>query len=192
MIDYSTYTDMALLAEIREQRHAAFATLVRRHTQKFYALAFRTLGVKVDAEDVVQDCFLDLWRRPHMFNPDAGAAFTTWFYRKVLNASIDLLRKKKPMFEIDNIPITDMDPSVEESMIKSEQAEAMEAAIRELPERQQTALNLCFYEGISNSEAGEIMGVNAKAVQSLLMRAKTTLKEKLNKRLDQKGWRHAG
>jgi len=51
----------------------------------------------------------------------------------------------------------------------------------QLPERQQIALNLCFYEGVSNKEAAEIMDINLKALQSLIMRAKTNLKEKLQK-----------
>ncbi len=55
----------------------------------------------------------------------------------------------------------------------------MEREIVALPERQQTALNLCFDEGLSNQEAAEIMGVNLKALQSLIMRAKTTLKERM-------------
>jgi RNA polymerase sigma-70 factor (ECF subfamily) len=53
--------------------------------------------------------------------------------------------------------------------------------IRELPERQHLALNLCFYEGLSNKEAAEIIGVEVKALQSLIMRAKTTLREKVKK-----------
>jgi RNA polymerase sigma-70 factor (ECF subfamily) len=56
--------------------------------------------------------------------------------------------------------------------------------IQELPERQQLALTLCFYEGLSNQEAAEIIGIKLKALQSLIMRAKTTMKEKLNHHFD--------
>jgi RNA polymerase sigma-70 factor (ECF subfamily) len=52
----------------------------------------------------------------------------------------------------------------------------LERFIHELPERQQLSVNLCFYEGLSNSEAAQIIGVKVKALQSLVMRAKTTLK----------------
>ena len=55
----------------------------------------------------------------------------------------------------------------------------VEKEIAALPERQRTALNLCFDEGLTNLEAAEVMGVNLKALQSLIMRAKTTLKERL-------------
>jgi RNA polymerase sigma-70 factor (ECF subfamily) len=55
--------------------------------------------------------------------------------------------------------------------------------IHELPERQQLAVNLCFYEGLSNSEAAQIIGVKVKALQSLVMRAKTTLKHNVKQYL---------
>jgi RNA polymerase sigma-70 factor (ECF subfamily) len=55
----------------------------------------------------------------------------------------------------------------------------LEKEIVALPERQRTALNLCFAEGLSNQEAAEVMGVNIKALQSLIMRAKATLKQRL-------------
>jgi len=59
--------------------------------------------------------------------------------------------------------------------------ELLDRYLLQLPERQQIALNLCFYEGVSNKEAAEIMGINLKTLQSLIMRAKTNLKEKLQK-----------
>jgi len=59
--------------------------------------------------------------------------------------------------------------------------ELLDRYLLKLPERQQIALNLCFYEGVSNKEAAEIMDINLKALQSLVMRAKTNLKEKLLK-----------
>ena len=57
--------------------------------------------------------------------------------------------------------------------------QALEREIAALPERQRTALNLCFDEGLSNQDAADVMGVNLKALQSLIMRAKTTLKERM-------------
>jgi len=59
--------------------------------------------------------------------------------------------------------------------------ELLDRYLLKLPERQQIALNLCFYEGVSNKEAAEIMDINLKALQSLVMRAKINLKEKLLK-----------
>jgi RNA polymerase sigma-70 factor (ECF subfamily) len=65
-----------------------------------------------------------------------------------------------------------------------QQQAVLERSIHNLPERQQLAINLCFYEGLSNNEAAQIIGVNVKALQSLVMRAKTALKYKVKRYLD--------
>jgi RNA polymerase sigma-70 factor (ECF subfamily) len=77
------------------------------------------------------------------------------------------------------MPLADERESADEAMIRSQEQRLLEKEIAALPERQRTALNLCFDEGLSNQEAAEAMGVNLKALQSLIMRAKTTLKERM-------------
>ena len=77
------------------------------------------------------------------------------------------------------MPLADERESADEAMIRSLEQRLLENEIAALPERQRTALNLCFDEGLSNQEAAEAMGVNLKALQSLIMRAKTTLKERM-------------
>ena len=89
--------DESLVARICERDHRAFATLVRRHTDRFYACAWRMCGNDAQAEDIVQDAFLKLWARPDAFKPDRGARFTTWFTRVVTNLAIDTMRRKKPL-----------------------------------------------------------------------------------------------
>ena len=171
--------DVALLAAITAGDHAAFVQLVRRHTNRFYRLAYRFLSNRAEAEDVVQDAFLNLWEQPGRWQPEMGYAFTTWFYRVVVNLCLDRQKKKRPLQLIDDLPILDDRASQEETLLVSEQGRRVEAKINALPERQRTALMLCFYEGLSNQEAAEVMGVRLKALQSLLMRAKTTLKQEL-------------
>jgi RNA polymerase sigma-70 factor (ECF subfamily) len=77
------------------------------------------------------------------------------------------------------MPLADERESADEAMIRIQEQRILEKEIAALPERQRTALNLCFDEGLSNQEASEAMGVNLKALQSLIMRAKTTLKERM-------------
>jgi len=172
--------DATLLAGIVSGDHAAFAALVRRHTVRFYRLAYRFTGRRAEAEDIVQDAFLKLWERPGMWQPDKQAAFTTWFYRIIVNLCLDQAKKKRPLpLENDGEHIEDEREAKEEEMIAREKERLLETQIALLPDRQRAALNLCFYEGLSNQEAATAMGVHLKALQSLLMRAKTTLKERL-------------
>ncbi len=67
-------------------------------------------------------------------------------------------------------------------MERTEQEVMLEAIIQDLPERQKTALNLCFYEGLTNKDAAGVMGVSVKALESLLMRAKAGLRDALNRK----------
>lgn len=176
---FEKYSDEELMEFILNGNHDAFAELVTRHTDKFYSLAYRTLFDKGDAEDVVQECFLKLWDKPKMWSSEKEAKFTTWFYKIIMNACLDGNKKKRPFRLDDNIDVADDSPDVEKELYEKAKIKAVEFYFRKLPKRQQTALNLCFYQGLSNNDAAEIMGLKLKALQSLLMRAKTSLKEGL-------------
>jgi RNA polymerase sigma-70 factor, ECF subfamily len=171
--------DQELLALIQDGSHQAFAELVQRHTERFYRLAYRYAQNRETAEDLVQDAFLRLWENPASWRPDRNSKFTTWFYRIVVNLCLDWQKKKRPVPLDEDMPLADEREPADEAMIRSQEQRLLEKEIAALPERQRTALNLCFDEGLSNQEAAEAMGVNLKALQSLIMRAKTTLKERM-------------
>lgn len=188
-------SDESLMALIRQGSHQAFSILVRRHTDRFYAAAFRMTGRVSEAEDLVQDAFLKIWQKPDIWKDDKGAKFTTWFYRILVNQNIDHLRKNQKLMSDDSVMpfIADGANSPEDNTAIGEEQRQLDAAMRLLPERQRTALNLCFYEGLSNAEAAGIMGVKIKALESLLIRAKTGLREYLNRNDNhlEKGERYA-
>ena len=83
----------------------------------------------------------------------------------------------------ENMELVDKQDGQEILLDEKRKQALLDRFIRELPERQQLALTLCFYEGLSNKEAAEIIGIKLKALQSLIMRAKTTLKERVNNHL---------
>lgn len=176
-------SDTVLMALVQQHDKAAFAILVKRHSDRFYSLAYRTLFSQGDAEDVVQECFIKLWKNPSIWNADSNATFTTWFYRIVINACIDKNRQIKPVIPYDEVELIDeRSDSFERLSLKQQEdirQKRLTLALQKLPERQRTALNLCFYEGLSNQAAAQIMDIKLKALQSLLMRAKTSLKRDL-------------
>ena len=110
--------------------------------------------------------------------------FTTWFSRVVINLCLDLKKKNKNSIEIDEMEIACSDEPPDLTVEKKQNTEILQRYMDELPERQFTAINLCFYEGFSNKEAAEIMEINIKALESLLMRAKASLRVKLVKEED--------
>jgi RNA polymerase sigma-70 factor, ECF subfamily len=171
-------SDESLMHLIQQGSHQAFSTLVRRHTGRFFATAYRLSGNAAQAEDMVQEAFLKIWGRPDLWKDDKGAKFTTWFYRILVNMNIDAMRKNKR--DAGDAPLEYMASSAaspEMEVAMNEEQAQLEGAIATLPERQATALNLCFYEGLSNAEAAEAMGVKVKALESLLMRAKAGMKD---------------
>jgi RNA polymerase sigma-70 factor (ECF subfamily) len=171
--------DQELLALIQEGSHEAFAELVQRHTERFYRLAYRYVQNRETAEDLVQDAFVGLWANPASWRAERNSKFTTWFYRIVVNLCLDWQKKKRPLPLNEEMPLADERESVDEAMIRIQEQKLLEKEIAALPERQRTALNLCFDEGLTNQEAAESMGLNLKALQSLIMRAKTTLKKRM-------------
>lgn len=180
------FSDHELLALLQQGRHQAFSILVDRHAEKFYRLAFRFLNARDLSQDVVQDAFLFLWEHPDRWNPDRNTRFTTWFYRIIVNRCLDLLKKKSglPLDEAVRREVEkgqqDISPQ-ESQLLDGERQRQLIAAIARLPDNQKTAINLCFFEEMSNREAAEVMEISLKALQSLIMRAKTNIRKELAK-----------
>ncbi len=173
-------SDESLMVRIKRADHQAFAVLVKRHSERFYAVAYRTCRDQVAAEDIVQEAFLKLWNKPQNWKAGKGAKFTTWFYRVVINQAHDHGRKKRAEYGSEILDTFEDSTDLQDTALEDKQQQgALEDAIQSLPERQRDALNLCFYEGLSNKDAAQILGVKVKALESLLMRAKAKLKAEL-------------
>jgi RNA polymerase sigma-70 factor (ECF subfamily) len=175
----SELDDDSLLRRIQEGDDEAFASLVHRHTKRFFSVAYRIVQHRDDAEDIVQGAFLKLWERPDLWDQRKQTKFTTWFYAVVTNLGLDHRKRKRPLPLSDEIDLVDGRPGQDDLLHHKQRRALLDGVMLDLPERQQLALDLCFYEGLSNQEAADVMGINLKAVQSLIMRAKTTLKERL-------------
>lgn len=177
--DYSSLDDESLVPRIWKGSPGPFEVLVRRHARRFYRVAYRFVLAKDEAEDIVQTAFLKLWENPRIWDPAKKTKFITWFHRVVINLCLDENKRRKPVPLADRADIFDGRPDPEASTILRQRKAILAGLMRELPDRQRTALVLCFYEGMSNKEAAEIMELDVKAVQSLIMRAKFGLREKL-------------
>ena len=187
MADFPTLTDESLVERICDGDHRAFAILVERHSAMFFKAAYRICGNETNAEDIVQEAFLKLWKRPDSYDASKGAKFTTWFYRVISNLAIDATRKNAGKFSesVEGIEIFPDNSVLQDRQYEMNMEQKnLEDAIQTLPERQKLALNLCFYEGLSNKEAADVIGVGLKALESLLMRAKKALKTQLSEQSD--------
>ncbi|MFO1462637.1 MAG: sigma-70 family RNA polymerase sigma factor [bacterium] len=173
-------SDEDLAQQARRGDHAAFAALVKKHADRFYRVAYRLLRNAGEAEDVVQQAYLKFWQDPGKFDPGKNTRWSTWFYRVIVNACLDRLKRggrESAPAELDLS--ADPAPGADTELAARQQSQALSKALAALPERQRTALTLCFWEGLSNQEAADLMGLRLKALQSLLVRAKENLRAAL-------------
>lgn len=171
--------DETLMVEIAGGNRPAFDVLCRRHLKRGLRTAYRVIPRWHDAEEVVQDAFIQVWDRADTWRPDS-AKFTTWFHRVVVNRAIDY-RRRREFVGIDEAPeMACPRPDAEAAVEERRLSDHVDRIIADLPERQRTALGLCYYEELSCAEAAKVMGVSVSAMESLLVRARRVVRTHLN------------
>lgn len=155
---------------------AAAVRLIARHAPKLLSVARRMLGD--EAEDVVQEVFLRLWTHAAHWQP-GRAKFETWLYRVMLNQCYDRLRRRQAQPLEAAAGIADGTVPADRKLEEDAQAQEIARALDGLPERQRAAVLLCHFQERGNIEAAEIMGISVEALESLLARARRTLRTRL-------------
>ena len=185
---YSDIPDEALLALFANGDRVAAKVLTMRLTPRVFRQAFRVLKDQSEAEDVVQEAMLRLWKTAPKWRQDE-AKITTWLYQVVANLCTDRLRKRKPSEALDAVPeLADGSESADAGLQNRSRAMALKTALAELPERQRTAVTLRHLEEYSNPQIADIMGVGVEAVESLVARGKRALAGLLAKRKEELGY----
>lgn len=157
----------------------AASRLIARHSPKILALCIRMLGERAAAEDCAQETFLKLWRSADRWKP-GRAKFETWLYRVATNACIDRMRQRRPETDVDEeMDLADAAPLAVDGLIAEERRRSVEDALGALPERQKLAVVLCHYQEMSYADAAAVMEVSVDAFESLLARARRSLKDSL-------------
>lgn len=163
--------DRTLLSAHLRGEAGCFDELVRRHRDRLWAVAIRTLGDPEDAADAVQDGLLSAYRSAAGFRGDA--AVTTWLHRIVVNACLDLARRRATR---PSVPLGERDPAGRHDPVTDRQeALTVLAALRRLPADQAAAVVLVHVEGFPVSEAAAILEVPEGTVKSRCARARARL-----------------
>ena len=169
--------ETALMRSAGHGDASACRILVDRHLRSIVGFAYRFLGDFAEAEDVAQETFFRLWRHAHRW--EDRARLTTWLHRVARNLCIDLLRKKRPEAVEDIADHADPAKDQAAALRRDSAARHVIAALAGLPERQRAAVALTHYQGLSNIESAEVMGVSVEALESLLSRARRGLRDRL-------------
>jgi RNA polymerase sigma-70 factor (ECF subfamily) len=178
-------TDIELVEKAKEGDKKALAELVSKYNERIYNLALRILRNKEDAEDVLQETFLQVIKKLNTF--DGRSSFFTWIYRIGTNASLMKLRKKKQVFaELPDKPDLEdhlfidwsQDPSLD---VQNEEIKnILDKAISELSDNYRSVFILRDLENLSIRETSNILNITEENVKIRLRRARLYLRDKIS------------
>jgi RNA polymerase sigma-70 factor (ECF subfamily) len=167
---------MDLLKAARRGREAAFLQLFDEHHLPLFRFAYRLTGSVADAEDIVQECFLQLLRPECAYDP-RRTSVRTYLYGVVRNQSLKRLRKTDLARDAGLIAKNCRSP--EDEALRSELEKVVARAVIELPEAQSEVLILAHYQQMPLAEIARLLALDLGAVKSRLQRARASLKETL-------------
>ncbi|HVM72015.1 MAG TPA: sigma-70 family RNA polymerase sigma factor [Anaerolineales bacterium] len=176
---------------LRSGNRHEFARLVDTYSGSLYRLALKMLGNATDAEDALQNTFLQAFL--HIDKFEGRSSLSTWLYRIASNESLMLLRKRHPEStfsdmaseneddrEIDPVQFTDWCCLPEDELLSTEARLKMDQAIEQLPETLRIVFVLRDIEGLSIQETSQVLGLTETAVKTRLLRARLRLREELS------------
>ncbi len=183
--------DTVLIEQFTKGCQASFEELISRYETKVHNLAMRLTRNAEDAEEVLQDVFVTVYRKIEGF--EGKAKFSSWLYRITVNAAFMKLRKRK---QDQSVSLDDMLPHLQNKAVTQKNAfgahsdslainneirTSLEAAINRLPEDYRAVFILRDIDGLSNKEVGEILGLSIPAVKSRLHRSRLMLRKRLRR-----------
>ena len=169
---------------------ATFANIAEENAGFVYNVAYRMMGNPHDAEEVAQDAFVSAFKARDRFRGESQA--TTWLYRITVNAALMRLRRDKRRREMTvsedarpDAPSSDLAELPGPAALNSELGEKLVAAVDDLPDDLRTAVVLRDIQGLSNSEAADILGVSIPALKARLHRGRVAIRRKLSEYVQQ-------
>lgn len=182
-------TEISLEALVAGDR-AEFARLVDAYSSPIYRLGLRMLGNPQDAEDVLQNTFLNVLT--HISEFEGRSSLATWLYRIAANEALMLLRRKKPEVNLDDFEADENDEDLlptqfvdwsalpEDKLLSGEGKRNLDGAIQSLPESLRLVFLLRDVEGLSIRETAEALNLTETNVKTRLLRARLFLREQLS------------
>jgi RNA polymerase sigma-70 factor (ECF subfamily) len=166
-VDYAALRDDELMDRLVGRDLAAFEALYDRYGDLVYSVSLRVVGDTYVAEDVTQDVFVRVWRRPEQFDVRRGK-FVTWILSVARNRSIDHRRSQARRMRHETLPSTDEEEDVLPSddsrddpaaaTVLSDDCAAVRAALEVLPAEQKLAIQLAYFGGLTQQEIANKLG----------------------------------
>lgn len=164
-----------LLARIQSGEEQAMAVLYDRYSKIVYSVALRVLRDTAAAEDVMQEIFMQVWRTPNGFVATKGS-LGGWLAVVARNRAIDMLRRKRPSEEIEDISMASTFNLAEDSE-RNLLMERARAAVVLLPPEQRKMLEMAFFDGLTHAEIAEMTGDPLGTVKTRIRSALMTMRK---------------
>lgn len=177
VINGGTEHDAQLLDRVRRGDEQAMATIYDRYSRIVYSVALRVLRDSASAEDVLQDVFLNLWRRPEKF-VSARGSLGGWLAVVARNRSIDSLRRKRPSEQVEEVYLASPFNLADEAE-RNTLMQRARAIIMRLPLEQRKTLEMAYFDGLTHSEIAEITGDPLGTVKTRIRNALLTLRKEM-------------
>ena len=192
-------SDLELIEAAKVGGYEAFEVLVNRYRDRVYRLAYSMTKNESEAEEVVQDAFLNMLRKLDQFRAEASPG--SWIYRVAANSALMRMRAKrrKPLLSLEDQPpalargakesiwpggLWSRTPA--EAVLRDELRGKIEQAVERLPEKYRLVLLLRDVEGMSNAETADALGLTVPTVKSRLHRSRLFIRGELERYFDEK------
>lgn len=190
MVAVKKKTDLDLIEEFRTGREESFEELLSRYSTKVHSLASRLTRNAEDAEEVLQDVFVTVYRKIAGF--EGKSSFSSWLYRVTVNAAFMKLRKRRqdPAIPLEELMKQSQSVAalnspehayVDAQSIRHQMLEALEVAIKRLPDDYRPVFILRDVDGLTSREVGRILDLSVPAVKSRLHRSRLMLRRRLQR-----------
>ncbi len=176
-------SDIEIIESVKRGNVADFTLLLNRYKDKGFSLLRRMLKNELDAEEVLQDCFLKAFNSLSSFRQEAK--FSTWFYRIVYNSAISFLSGKRRRQEKDLLSLDDkFDIAATDNMTYSESenvSKYINKLIEKLPEKNASIINMFYSDEMKLDEISKITGLSIVNIKVILYRSRNALRQMILK-----------
>jgi RNA polymerase sigma-70 factor, ECF subfamily len=184
MHDRTSVPLQELISRSARGEQEAFRSLVEQQQSYVFALAFRILCDRDDAEDVVQETFIRVWG--HLRSYDPAMKFTTWLYKIAVHLAYDRLKARKRRRWLVSLSTADLAPpesapNEEEGFAKRDLADHIKGMADNLPLKQRLVFSLRDLQDLSIEEVGQILSMSAGTVKANLCYARQSIRKKMRK-----------
>ncbi|MBI9044180.1 MAG: sigma-70 family RNA polymerase sigma factor [Anaerolineaceae bacterium] len=176
-------TEIEIISQAQNGDRDAFSSLVLTYREAVINVVYRMCGEAVLSEDAAQIAFLKAWQNLHTYQPKAS--FRSWLFRIAINAALDILRREKPVVDIELLPIADQNNGPQKQVESRERGKLIQDAVLSLPEASRKVLILREYQGMSYREISETLEIPTGTVMSRLNYGRKRLVEILRPCLEE-------